>query len=173
MQTISRPSENEYAPYFGLYIGQVPGDDVLSVLRRQLEETPAFIRNFPPDRQSYRYAEGKWTPKEVFIHILDAERVFAYRALRIGRGDKTPLPGFDQDIFVPESNAEDRSLESIAAEYENLRKCTLHLFENMQPHQVAYLGTASEKPVSPRALAYMTAGHELHHFRILHERYLV
>lgn len=172
MLIISRPAGDEYAPYYGNYISQVPGDDLLPVLRRQLTETAAFIRQFPVELQDYRYAEGKWTPREIFLHLLDSERVFAYRALRIARADKTPLPGFDQDIFVPESNADKRSLESIAAEYEVIRQSTLLLFENLNEQQVDYRGVASQAPVSVRAVAYIVAGHEIHHLRILNERYL-
>ena len=120
----------------------------------------------------HRYAPGKWTIKEVLIHICDTERIFAYRALRIGRGDITPLPGFEQDDYVPVSQANSRSIKNILAEYESVRKATLTLFNSMPRQAFTHIGTCNNSPVSLRALAYMIAGHEMHHVAIIKERYL-
>lgn len=173
MPTVHRPAEGEFAPFYAGYISKVKGDDVLPELHRQLVETAAFIRNFPVDRQDFRYAEGKWTPREVFLHILDAERVFAYRALRFARGDANALSGFEQNDYVPESNADARSLESIAGEYEAVRKATIYLLESLTEAQTQRSGPANNREVSVRALAFIIAGHETHHVAILRERYLV
>jgi uncharacterized damage-inducible protein DinB len=172
MTTITRPEEGEYNPYYSTYIDKVKGNDILMTLEVQLESTTEFIRRFDYDKQDYRYAENKWTPKEVFLHILDAERVFAYRALRVARGDETPLPGFDQDQYVPESNAGSRSLESIAEEYEAVRNASLQLFRYLTSEQLQRRGIANNSPISARALAFIIAGHENHHLEVLRERYL-
>lgn len=173
MPTVQRPGEGEFAPFYAGYISKVKGDDALPALHHQLAETAAFIRSFPTDRQDFRYAEGKWTPREVFLHILDAERIFAYRALRFARGDANALSGFDQNDYVPESNADLRSLESIANEYEAIRQATISLLEGLTEAQTLRRGPANKMEVSVRALAFIIAGHEAHHMAILRERYLV
>ncbi len=172
MPAIPRPVEGEYNPYYRSYIEQVNGDDALMTLEVQLSDTPRFIERFPLEKANYRYAENKWTPKEIFLHLLDAERVFAYRALRIARGDETPMPGFDQDQYVPESNAAKRSLESIAEEYIAVRNATLQLLRYLNADQLLRKGVANNSPVSVRALAYIIAGHENHHLGVIRERYL-
>ena len=118
------------------------------------------------------YGAGKWTLKEALLHMTDTERVFSYRLLRIARGDTTPLPGFEQDEWVPNSGANIRSVASLLLEYASVRAGTLQLMDSLEPSAWARRGTASDKPVSARALAYICAGHERHHQRILRERYL-
>lgn len=172
MIPIARPAEGEFHPYYGTYIGKVSGNDALMTLEVQLSDTPRFIERFPLEKEEYRYAENKWTPKEIFLHLIDAERVFAYRALRIARGDETPLSGFDQDQYVPESNANQRSLESIAEEYTAVRKASIELLRNLREEQLLRKGVANNSPISVRALAYIMAGHENHHMGVIRERYL-
>ena len=126
----------------------------------------------PPDKLTYRYAENKWTIKEILVHIMDDERIYAYRALRIARNDKTPLPGFEQDDYVPFSKANQRSLASILREYKTVRQATVSLFTSFNMEDLLRIGTANDHPVSVRALAWHIAGHELHHLNIIKERYL-
>ena len=169
---IARPGTDEYAPYYGTYIGKVPDGDLRAMLASQLAETLALIRSIPESRGGHRYAPDKWSIKGVLGHLADSERIFSYRALRIGRGDTTPLPGFEQDDYVPMGNFDARTLRDLADELAAVRQATLHLFAHLDQAAVERRGTASGKPVSVRALAYIIAGHELHHVGILKTRYL-
>ncbi len=166
-----RPESNEYNPYYETYIGKVNGDNFIQNLKEQKYETLAVLSKLSDEDWNHKYAPEKWTVKEVMIHIMDTERIFAYRALRIGRNDLTPLPGFDQNIYVPYYNAAQRSGSSIMAEYESIRNSTISLFENLSDDDFGRLGEASGSPASSLALGYMIAGHEIHHVQILHERY--
>ena len=169
---ITRPAADEYAPFYRGYVDQVPSDQILQALRLSAFDTVVFLENLPAGKWDFRYGPGKWTIGEAMLHVIDTERIFAYRALRIARGDSTPLPGFDQDAYVPESGAARRSPESIIAEFRAVREATLQLFENLDPVAWGRSGTASGHPVSVRALAFIIAGHEHHHRRIMVERYL-
>ena len=169
---LKRPADHESHDYYKLYINQVVGDDFIGTLHSALTETVAFLESLEPSKWDYRYAEGKWSIKEVMIHILDAERVFAYRALRISRNDQTPLPGFDQDDYVPHYDVSNRSIESILQEYKATRMGTISMFQNFNEEMMQRMGTASGFPVSVRALGYMLTGHEIHHMRIVRERYM-
>ena len=169
---IARPGTDEYAPYYGTYIGKVPDGDLRAMLASQLAETLALIRSIPESRGGHRYAPDKWSIKGVLGHLADSERIFSYRALRIGRGDTTPLPGFEQDDYVPMGNFDARTLRDLADELGAVRQATLHLFAHLDQAAFERRGTASGKPVSVRALAYIIAGHELHHVGILKTRYL-
>lgn len=169
---IARPGTDEYAPYYGTYIGKVPDGDLRAMLASQLAETLALIRSVPESRGGHRYAPDKWSIKGVLGHLADSERIFSYRALRIGRGDTTPLPGFEQDDYVPMGNFDARTLRDLADELAAVRQATLHLFAHLDQAAFERRGTASGKPVSVRALAYIIAGHELHHVGILKTRYL-
>lgn len=169
---IARPGTDEYAPYYGTYIGKVPDGDLRAMLASQLAETLALIRSIPESRGGHRYAPDKWSIKGVLGHLADSERIFSYRALRIGRGDTTPLPGFEQDDYVPMGNFDARTLRDLADELAAVRQATLHLFAHLDQAAFERRGTASGKPVSVRALAYIIAGHELHHVGILKTRYL-
>jgi len=166
-----RPAEDEYSPYFATYIGHVPAGDVLETLSRQLGDTAAFLAAVSPAQASHRYAVGKWSVKEVVGHLSDTERIFAYRALRFGRGDPTPLPSFDENRYVPESGADARSFEELAHEFAAVRRATLALFEGLPPATWSRRGDASGKMISVRALAWIIAGHELHHLGVLRLRY--
>lgn len=169
---IARPGTDEYAPYYGTYIGKVPDGDLRAMLASQLAETLALIRSIPESRGGHRYAPDKWSIKGVLGHLADSERIFSYRALRIGRGDTTPLPGFEQDDYVPMGNFDARTLRDLADELAAVRQATLHLFAHLDQAAFERRGSASGKPVSVRALAYIIAGHELHHVGILKTRYL-
>ena len=169
---VGRPEADEYAPYYGTYIGVVPDGDVRALLRAQLDETVALLDGVSDEQASKGYAPGKWSLKESLLHMADAERVFAYRLLRIARGDETPLAGFDQDPWVPMSRANDRTLASLIAEMRSVRAATLTLVDELSADAWHRRGTASDKPISARALAYISCGHELHHIKIIRERYL-
>lgn len=167
-----RPAADEFAQYYARYLAQVPDGDVVATLTSQIDDTLAFLRALPAPRAAYRYAEGKWSVKEVVGHIADAERIFAYRALRIARGDETPLPGFDQDPYVRAANFDARSLLALASELESVRRATLTLLRSMDDESLRRRGVASGAPVTARALAYIIAGHERHHMEILRTRYV-
>ena len=169
---IARPPEGEYLPYYGKYIALVPDGDVVETLRGQIAETLSLLRGIPEPRASYRYAPEKWSIKEVVGHMADVERIMAYRALRVARDDKTPLPGFDENAYVPAANFELRSLPSLAQELGLVRAATVGFFETLDPAAAVRRGTANDATITARALAYIIAGHERHHVKLLHERYL-
>lgn len=169
---MTKPQETEYATYYGKYISLVPDGDIVETLTRQLGETLAAWRAVPADKAEHRYAPGKWSTKEMMGHVIDGERIMAYRALRIARGDKTPLPGFEQDDFVAGGDWSGRTIADLADEFEAVRKSNLILFRNLTDAAWQQVGTANENPISARALAYIIAGHELYHQEILRERYL-
>jgi len=170
--TISRPEETEYLPYYERYVSLVPGDNILEVLGNQLDETLALLRSVPETRAGFRYAEGKWSVKELVGHMIDTERIFAYRALRFARNDRTPLPGYEQDDYIRNASFDACTLADLAAEFESVRRSTLFLFKHLDTDAWMRKGLASEAEVSVRALAYIIAGHELHHREILRDRYL-
>jgi hypothetical protein len=172
MPTYARPAADEYAPYYGRYIAQVPDGDLLATLTRQGAETAALLRAIPEQRGSHRYAPDKWSIKDVVLHIADAERVFAYRALSFARRDPTPLPSFDENAWAPRAGADRRQLANLVTELELVRAATLGLLRGLDDEQVGQRGTASGKEVTTRALAWIIAGHERHHVAILRERYL-
>ena len=170
--TNKRPAPEECAPYYKRYIDQVEGDDIIKILEKEKEETTKFLESIPWDKWEHAYAEGKWTLAEVLMHLIDGERIFAYRALRIARNDQTPLPGFEQDDYVPFTEANKRLPASIVREYQTVRDASLSLFSHFSDAMWERFGTASNNPVTPLALAYIIAGHELHHLKIIKERYL-
>lgn len=170
--TATRPEANEYAPDFGRYISLVPAGDVVATLSRQLEETLATLRGIGEEQADSRYAEGKWSIKELVGHVIDGERIFAYRALRFARNDQTPLPGFEQDDYINNARFGDYQLSELIEEFEHVRKATLSLFRHLDAGAWSRQGSANDALVSVRALAYIIAGHEAHHMNILRERYL-
>lgn len=167
-----RPGTNEYAPFYEGYVTRVPDGDIIDLARRQIDDTLAVLNDIDEDRSRFAYAPGKWTIKQMVSHMADAERVFSYRALRFARGDETPVPGFDENVYARESNADARSFESIVKELRAVRAATLALWEGLPAEAWRRAGTANDRSVTVRALAYITAGHELHHRSILQERYL-
>ena len=168
----ARPEAHEYAPYYGRYISLLPAGDLLVTLRRQHEETTAMLARVNDANGGTRYEPGKWSIKEVIGHVIDTERIFAYRALRIARGDTTPLPGFEQDDFVRGADFDERAWASLMAELAAVRASSLALLEGLTDEQQRRMGTASGTPMSARAAACIIGGHERHHAAILRERYL-
>lgn len=171
-EALPRPGTDEYAPYYAGYISEVPEGDLLETLTHQLDEILVLCGSIGEAQGDHAYAPGKWTIKEVLGHLNDAERVFAYRALRIARGDTTPLPGFDENVYTPESGARARTLADLAEEFAAIRRATLSLLATFTAETAARRGTASGNPASARAVAWTIAGHAGHHVRILRERYL-
>jgi len=168
---LGRPGRDEYAPYYATYVGAVPDGEILVLLRDQLAETEALLREFRGDRGDYRYAPGKWSVKEVVGHVADTERIFAYRALRFARGDRTSLPGYEQDDFVRGGNFGARPLPEIAGELRSVRMATITLFAGLSAEALMRRGPANNVEFSVRALAWIIAGHERHHARVLREKY--
>lgn len=169
---LSDLAKGDYHPYYEPYIQALGDVDLVEMLEKQHHNFPQFLAGIPEDKIGHRYAEGKWTVAQVLVHIMDAERVFQYRALRISRGDITPLPSFDQDAFVPQSHADKRTLNSIIEEYKSVRSATLTLFKNLPEKVLHRKGTASNAIVSVGALGFMICGHQRHHKGILKELYL-
>jgi hypothetical protein len=169
---IERPASSEYAPFYAGYVGSVPDGDLLQLLQRQREETLTLFRGLDEAKARFRYAPGKWTMADVLGHVTDGERVFTYRALTFARGDTSALPSFDENAWAVAANAGRRPLRELMDEYAAVRSATIELFRGFTPEEFARSGVASTKPVSVRALAYIVAGHERHHLRILRERYL-
>jgi hypothetical protein len=169
---IARPDVSEYAPFYAGYVSKVPDGDVLDLLARQADETAALLSGLSETQAACRYAPGKWSVKQVVGHIADAERVFAYRALRIARADQTPLASFDENAWMPNANFDARTLADLLSELRAVRQSTLALYRSFTPEAVVRRGTASQKDISVRALVYITAGHERHHVGVLREKYL-
>jgi hypothetical protein len=168
---LARPEVGEYAAYYEKYISLLPGTDVAGALEAQRVQTMQLFAGRSERDGNFRYAADKWTVKEVLGHINDSERIFTYRALRIARADQTPLPGFEQDDYVRSGGFNERPLASLVEEVAHVRSASLTLFRSLGPDAWLRRGTASKNEVSVRALAFITAGHELHHRRILEERY--
>ena len=167
-----RPDATEFAPYYARYIDRVPDGSILDILASQRDETLAFLRSIPEERGEHRYAPGKWSIKEVVGHVIDGERIFAYRALRFARKDQTPLASFEENDYVPAGNFGARTLRDLADEFQAVREGTIRLLRPMDEATLSLRGTAADQPVSVRGIAYIIAGHELHHRAILRERYL-
>ena len=168
---IARPQPGEYNPFYDRYISLVESDDILAALDQQAPQTIALLKSASA-KADFRYAPGKWTVKEVVGHVNDAERIMTYRALRIARGDKTPIEGFEQDDYIRDSNFAQRTLRDLIDEFAAIRQATLSLFRSLDVEAAARLGIANKNDISTRALAFIIAGHELHHRRILAEKYL-
>ena len=168
---IARPEPGEYAPYYDRYISLVAGSDILGTLDEQRRQTMTLLCGQDESDGDFRYAPGKWTAKEVLGHVCDTERIFAYRALRIARGDQTPMPGFEQDDYVKNGPFGRAPLCDMIEDYIAVRRAKLTLLRNLDEDAWGRRGVASTYEVTVRALAYMIAGHELHHRRILVEKY--
>lgn len=166
----THPDASEHAPYYSRYVSLVPGSDILSALQHQAEDMES-LRALSDEEACFRYAPDKWSVKQVLGHIIDTERVFAYRALRIARGDQTPIEGFEQDDYVRNGPFERISMTELMNEYVAVRTSTIRLFRHLAPEAWNRRGIANNKEVSVRALAYIIAGHELHHRQIIKEKY--
>lgn len=172
MIAIARPEADEYDDWLAGYVARITdAESILSVLDAQVGQLADRLGQLPEDRGDFRYAPNKWSIKEVIGHLSDTERVFAYRALRIGRGDLTALTGFDDQSYVPEMGSEDRSLTDMVDEWEAVRRATLALYQGLPEAAWQRLGLASGAPISVRALAYIIAGHTRHHLETLEARY--
>lgn len=167
-----RPDIQNVPEFYKAYVEYVKDMDLMDALRFAGKKVQQLVPYIPEDKGRYRYAEGKWTIKEVIGHMMDVERVFAYRALRFSRNDQTPLPPFDENAYAPEANAHSRDIQQLAREMKRLRETTLDLFASFSPEMLARQGTASNKRLSVLHLGYIIAGHDIHHHKILHERYL-
>lgn len=168
----TKPAKAEFLPYYETYISLVPDGDVVTTLANQIGETLALLRGLPASSSTYRYAPEKWSVNELVGHMIDSERIFAGRALRFGRNDPTPIPGFEQDDYVRSSSYDAYPLSELASELAAVRQSTLFLFRHMGEEAWTRRGVANNAEVSVRALAYIIAGHELHHREILNTRYL-
>ncbi len=172
MMAAMRPDSTEAAEYYFTYISKVPDGDICAILERQQADTLALLRGISDEQSLHRYAPGKWSIREVVGHLNDTERVFAFRALWFARGFDSPLPSFDQNVAVPASAANERSWASHVDEFGAVRQSTLALFRNVAPEAWSRRGIASGNPFTVRALAWIAAGHVVHHAGIVRDRYL-
>ena len=170
--TRKRPVPSEYASYHGTYINRVPEGDICQILESQLARTLALLTKAGEARAGYRYAPEKWSIREVVGHVIDTERIFAYRALCFARSERNPLPGFDQDDYVQAAAFETRTLKDLSLEFELVRKSNVILFRSFTEEVWERRGVANNAEVTVRSIPYIIAGHELHHLAVLKERYL-
>lgn len=159
-------------PFYKNYVKQIDETDLIQALRVSGHRMLETVHGIPESKADYRYADGKWSVRELLCHIIDAERIFAYRTLRFARNDKTPLSGFEENDYAPQANAQGRSLKKIADDMAHLRVSTIDLFEGFTPEMLTRKGTANKNELSVIGLAFIIAGHETHHRHILTERYL-
>lgn len=169
---IARPGPQDYAPYYETYVSKVPPGDIMEMLSRGIEETDRLLGGLSDRQAAFRYATGKWSIAEIIGHISDTERVYAYRALRFARNDATALPGFDQDRFVAEAAFDSRPFAEVLDEFRAVRAASIALFRRMTSAALLRKGTASGFEFTVRAIPYILAGHEIHHRRVIEERYL-
>ena len=170
---MKRPAADEFLPYYAHYVGLVGDGEIIPLLESGIRKTAALLKTIPDSRGTYRYAPGKWSINEIVGHLIDAERIFGNRALRFARGDRTPLPGFEQDDYVAGGNFDEYPLSELLTEFEAVRKDTCFLFRHMSEEATTRRGVANGAEISVRALAYITAGHEIHHRGVIEEKYAV
>jgi uncharacterized damage-inducible protein DinB len=169
---MNRPNQNEYPNYAQKYIDLVKNDDIFKAMETQVIDMQEFFSMIPENKELYRYAEGKWTIKEVIGHIIDTERIFAYRALRLARRDQTPLPGFDENNYVENSNYNNRNLYNLAHEFALLRESNNVMFKFFDEETLLQTGLINNYSYSVRGLMFMIVGHTAHHIGVIKERYL-
>ncbi len=162
----------EYDKYYRTYLDALENVHLIEELEISLHAFIKFVRNVPMDKIDYRYAEGKWTLKDIIQHLIDTERIFAYRALRIGRNDKTPLPGYDENDFAADADAGYRTIQDLLSELSEVRFATLSLFKSFSQEKLHRMGTASDVEVSVRAIGFIIIAHQKHHQDVFTERYL-
>lgn len=172
MKIISPPAEGTYTAYQKRYVDRIGNRSVLAVLESQVLDFKALLSEIPYEMEGHAYAPGKWTIKQVVGHMIDAERILAYRALCIARGEKADLPGFEEDDYVANAAFNDRTLNDLAREFGIVRESTLLLFRHLSDAELDRLGKANGNPITPRALAFFIAGHHIHHEEVLRERYV-
>lgn len=166
-----RPSEKDYAPYYKSYIEKIKGDDIIDIFQEQLNTASEFFLLIPEEKGNYTYAEGKWCIKEVLGHLVDTERIFAYRALCIARGEKQSLPGYEQDDYVKEAGFNKRTLKDLSDEFAFLRKSNIALFNSFTESELNRRGIVNESEVTVRAILFIIAGHCMHHIKVIKEKY--
>jgi len=175
---IPPPETTEYAPFYAGYVAKATeaaaqhNGDLIKAMQTAHRALQELLGSLSDERAQYRYAPGKWSIKDLVGHLTDAERIFCYRALRFARGDVQELPGFDENLYAEQSNAAERSIHDLLAEFAVVRAGTLALLKSFTPAMVSKTGVASKHPMSVRALAYIMAGHEIHHYNVIKERYL-
>lgn len=170
---VSQVQPHEYASFYAGYINAVSDAySLIEELEISVHRLIKFVQNIPMDKFDYRYAEGKWTIKDILLHLIDAERIFAYRALRFARKDATPLASFDENSYVDVAQANNRSIQDLLTELAVVRQSTLSLFKSFSEEDLMQIGTASNHPMSVRALGFVIIGHQNHHERVFQERYL-
>lgn len=172
VSTAIRPATGEFAPYYERYIALATEDNAIDALERQLEDMKTLLQGVSEEQAAHRYAPGKWSIKQLLGHVADAERVFAYRALRFARGDRTPLPGFDENEFAESAGSDHRTLRALLDEVETLRRCNLSFFRGLDEAAWTRRGKANDVEMSVRAIAFAIAGHGRHHMNVVKERYL-
>ena len=165
-------NSKEYNTYYKSYIDHATDLNIVEGLKQNLNSVVSFYSNIPQEKHDYAYAKGKWTVKDILLHIIDTERIFTYRALRIARQDKTPLAGFDQDDYVASVSASTRALTNILEEYKAVRQASIALYSSFDSMALEQIGEASGFPISVRAIGYILTGHENHHNLVIKERYL-
>lgn len=170
--TVSDLNSNEYSKYYKGYIDKASNVELLDGLKQSGEETLTFFKSIPESKQEYAYDVDKWTIKELLLHLMDAERIFAYRALRFARLDNTSLPGFDENYYTSNSQANSYSMDQLLKSYSILRAYTIDLFESFDKDMILQIGEASGSQMSVRAIGFVIIGHEKHHMQIIKERYL-
>lgn len=172
---IPKPTNDEHAAYFSDYITRASEQytDALTGLRAQIEHTVKLFGSLNAEQQSYRYAPGKWTPRDMLLHMIDTERGMSYRAMCVARGDEQNLPPMDEDLYAARANADERTMDSLLSEYQNIRRASINLFgESIPSDRLNIIGTVNSNPASPRALAWIILGHDLNHCEVLRQRYL-
>jgi uncharacterized damage-inducible protein DinB len=168
----TKPDPSEMTSYQRAYADLVPEGDLSLLLENNAKSTSQLMSSLSSEKLKYRYAAGKWSIPQILVHIIDTERIFSYRILRIARGDKTPLPGYEQDDYAKESGADERDFKDIVEEFLNVRRSTVSLLKSLYSKQLLYTGTSNNNPVSVRTLCYMLAGHEIHHIKVVKEKYI-
>jgi hypothetical protein len=172
MKNAGRPQAGEYGSYYQRYIDLATEDDVVAALDAQAHETAMLLGGLSEQQAAHRYEPDKWSVKQLVGHVTDAERIFAYRALSIARGETQPLPGFDQEPYVANAGSDDRPISDLVEELAAVRRANVMMFRSLSSEAWKRTGTASDNPISVRAIAFIILGHERHHLRILRERYL-
>lgn len=168
---IQYPVTGEYDPYYDNYISLVEKGDIIEILSSQKDETINFFSKIPDEKGNYRYAPDKWSIKELAGHLIDSERIFCYRILRLSRGDKTPLPGYDHNDYVKNGKFANRSMENLCSDFQAARNSTIELLKNFDDEDWSKTGTVNNKNASARAIAFALAGHVKHHISVIQEKY--
>jgi hypothetical protein len=171
-ENMNRPAETEYAPYYHGYINQVSENDVIAVLRSELDDLDVLLDRVPADKETYAYGEGKWTIRQVVGHLIDGERVFGYRAFCIARGERQNLPGFEQDDYLHTAPYNNIDLEDLLSELRLVRLSNIAMFRTLDEEAWSRVGLANNNEVTVRAIAFIMAGHVRHHMKVLREKYL-